>query len=306
MNGGQPNGGYAPQRDAYADRRRKTRRLVRACRTRRLPSEQAIEPTQSVKRIEANRTPGRADRFNAPIGRTCRTTLSEDDEDDETAAITNVRADGADRPSTSATSGRRTHPRTKRGSPRTGGERRIRRRRRAGDGGRISRRAGGSACAADERIVWRLAGTGRADGGRKHPSVELLGGGHRRGQSAGGTQRGLSAAGSAAGAGRFEGAAGQRATDGRAAPRQPARRNAHRHAGQDVHEAPQTAKEEYIFPPIDLLNQSRRQQTRISAPRTRRARAALGTLESFGVQAKLLNVTHGPTITRYELAPAPG
>ena len=29
-------------------------------------------------------------------------------------------------------------------------------------------------------------------------------------------------------------------------------------------------------------------------------------LESFGVQAKLLHVTHGPAITRYELAPAPG
>ena len=76
---------------------------------------------------------------------------------------------------------------------------------------------------------------------------------------------------------------------------------------KDVHEAPQTAKEEYIFPPIDLLNQS----STTADPDQRAkdeagARKLLGTLESFGVQAKLLNVTHGPAITRYELAPAPG
>ncbi|MFR5794455.1 MAG: DNA translocase FtsK [Christensenellales bacterium] len=146
----------------------------------------------------------------------------------------------------------------------------------------------------------------RADGGRKHP-VELLGGGHRHGQSAGGAQRGLSAAGSAAGAGRFEGAASQRTADGRAAPRQPARRNAHRHAGQGRARSAADGEGEYIFPPIDLLNQS----STTADPDQRAkdeagARKLLGTLESFGVQAKLLNVTHGPAITRYELAPAPG
>lgn len=29
---------------------------------------------------------------------------------------------------------------------------------------------------------------------------------------------------------------------------------------KDIHESPQAAKEEYIFPPIDLLNQSRTTQ----------------------------------------------
>ena len=76
---------------------------------------------------------------------------------------------------------------------------------------------------------------------------------------------------------------------------------------KDVHEAPQTAKEEYVFPPIDLLNQSSATQDPDQRAKDEAgARKLLGTLESFGVQAKLLNVTHGPAITRYELAPAPG
>ena len=36
------------------------------------------------------------------------------------------------------------------------------------------------------------------------------------------------------------------------------------------------------------------------------ANGVYATLESFGVQAKLTHVTHGPAITRYELQPAPG
>ncbi len=76
---------------------------------------------------------------------------------------------------------------------------------------------------------------------------------------------------------------------------------------KDVHEAPQTAKEEYVFPPIDLLNQGNTtQDPNQRAKDEAGARKLLGTLESFGVQAKLLDVTHGPAITRYELAPAPG
>ena len=76
---------------------------------------------------------------------------------------------------------------------------------------------------------------------------------------------------------------------------------------KDVHESPQTAKEEYVFPPIDLLNQSQTtQDPNQRAKDEAGARKLIGTLESFGVQAKLLHVTHGPAITRYELAPAPG
>lgn len=63
---------------------------------------------------------------------------------------------------------------------------------------------------------------------------------------------------------------------------------------KDVHESPQTAKEEYVFPPIDLLNQSGTVQDPDQRAKDEAgARKLLGTLESFGVQAKLLHVTHG-------------
>jgi len=76
---------------------------------------------------------------------------------------------------------------------------------------------------------------------------------------------------------------------------------------KDAHEAPKILNDEYVYPPIDLLNRSNatrdpNQQAKIEAG----SRKLLATLESFGVQAKLTHVTHGPAITRYELQPAPG
>ncbi|MDR3051724.1 MAG: DNA translocase FtsK [Oscillospiraceae bacterium] len=65
--------------------------------------------------------------------------------------------------------------------------------------------------------------------------------------------------------------------------------------------------EPYRFPPLNLLKQPAVR----TAPDTRAQDEAgagklLETLRSFGIQAKVLNVTHGPAITRYELQPAPG
>ena len=76
---------------------------------------------------------------------------------------------------------------------------------------------------------------------------------------------------------------------------------------KDTHEAPQVIKEEYIYPPIDLLNPGKTtQDPNLNAKIEAGSRKLLSTLESFGVQAKLTHVTHGPAITRYELQPAPG
>ncbi len=63
----------------------------------------------------------------------------------------------------------------------------------------------------------------------------------------------------------------------------------------------------YRYPPMSLLNPPKR-QANIDTRKIDEANAAklLATLQSFGVQAKVLNVTHGPAITRYELQPAPG
>ncbi len=76
---------------------------------------------------------------------------------------------------------------------------------------------------------------------------------------------------------------------------------------KEVHEAPKVEGPEYIYPPIDLLNKTNStQDPNMNAKIQAGAAKLLSTLESFGVQAKLTHVTHGPAITRYELQPAPG
>lgn len=76
---------------------------------------------------------------------------------------------------------------------------------------------------------------------------------------------------------------------------------------KDTHEAPKVEGPEYVFPPIDLLDRTNStQDPNLNAKIQAGAGKLLATLESFGVQAKLTHVTHGPAITRYELQPAPG
>ncbi|MBP5184761.1 MAG: DNA translocase FtsK [Lachnospiraceae bacterium] len=63
----------------------------------------------------------------------------------------------------------------------------------------------------------------------------------------------------------------------------------------------------YVFPPVTLLNESKAKNGAVSKKEVERnADALIGTLESFGVRVKLLNVSCGPTVTRYELAPEHG
>lgn len=67
--------------------------------------------------------------------------------------------------------------------------------------------------------------------------------------------------------------------------------------------------ENYIFPPLGLLQDgvatkkdkgSSKQNQRNTAIKLQK------TLASFGVEAKVTNITEGPTVVRYELSPAPG
>jgi S-DNA-T family DNA segregation ATPase FtsK/SpoIIIE len=65
----------------------------------------------------------------------------------------------------------------------------------------------------------------------------------------------------------------------------------------------------YVFPPPELLkrfseNESNLKHIRSSA--VENARKLEATLESFGVNAKVINVSVGPAFTRFELQPAPG
>ncbi len=75
---------------------------------------------------------------------------------------------------------------------------------------------------------------------------------------------------------------------------------------KDTHEMPE-AVQEYMYPPIDLLERSgKTQDPNQRAKDEEGAQKLLSTLENFSVQARLVGITHGPAITRYELQPGPG
>lgn len=65
--------------------------------------------------------------------------------------------------------------------------------------------------------------------------------------------------------------------------------------------------EEYEFPPVSLLNTSKHSGKDYSTRELKDIAIKLQTtLASFGVDAKVTNVTKGPTVTRYELQPSVG
>ena len=312
MNGGQPTSGYAPQRDAYGRPTAENAPSGSSVPSAPgYPSEPGYpnEPNEWREPSEPNAW-GEPTDLNAPIEPNMPNDpyTEDDDEDDETAAITNVRADGADRPIDE----------------------------------RYFRQADASEDEAGDSSAWQAANVEYDDGDAQvtadeshdepeeapaPPTSGSFGGWPGQGaQTAGGsTPSSYSAAAIDAARARAERNAGYQppvqpqGQDVLKAQRVNEQQTVVQLRGnrldgtpivmpaKDVHEAPQTAKEEYVFPPIDLLNQS----STTADPDQRAkdeagARKLLGTLESFGVQAKLLNVTHGPAITRYELAPAPG
>ena len=308
MNGGQPTGGYAPQRDAYGRPTAENAPLGSSAPGYSGEPSYSNESNELRESSEPNAW-GEPTDLNAPIEPNMpNAPYTEDDEDDETAAITNVRADGADRPIDE----------------------------------RYFRQADASEDEAEDSPAGQAANVEYDDGDAQvtadesHdepeeapalPTSGSFGGWPGQGaETAGGsTPSSYSAAAIDAARARVERNAGYQppvqpqGQDVLKAQRVNEQQTVVQLRGnrldgtpivmpaKDVHEAPQTTKEEYIFPPIDLLNQS----STTADPDQRAkdeagARKLLGTLESFGVQAKLLNVTHGPAITRYELAPAPG
>ncbi|MDK2820543.1 MAG: segregation ATPase FtsK/SpoIIIE, family [Clostridia bacterium] len=68
-----------------------------------------------------------------------------------------------------------------------------------------------------------------------------------------------------------------------------------------------STQENYILPPISLLNRSVRvKNPRLEKDITDRIKILEDTLENFGVKVKVTQVSCGPAITRYEVQPAPG
>ena len=64
--------------------------------------------------------------------------------------------------------------------------------------------------------------------------------------------------------------------------------------------------QKYEFPPIEFLNEGKSTAKNSKKAITDTASKLQRTLHSFGVAAKVENVSVGPTITRYELKPAEG
>ena len=66
-------------------------------------------------------------------------------------------------------------------------------------------------------------------------------------------------------------------------------------------------QEEYVYPPLSLLNESKGGDESASLnEQNATAELLVQTLREFGVSAKVIHVSHGPTVTRYELQPSAG
>lgn len=70
---------------------------------------------------------------------------------------------------------------------------------------------------------------------------------------------------------------------------------------------PTPQAEGYLFPPLSMLEYSAgANQEDITAELQSNGNMLVGTLKSFGVQTKIVDISRGPAVTRYELQPAPG
>ena len=70
--------------------------------------------------------------------------------------------------------------------------------------------------------------------------------------------------------------------------------------------APADDEEAYNYPPIDLLSESDRITENHREADMEKARLLEETLQQFGISTTLTGIAHGPAVTRFELAPAPG
>ena len=91
------------------------------------------------------------------------------------------------------------------------------------------------------------------------------------------------------------------------APEEPKVTELEQEAGTEAAPAEGEEGSQYIFPPLSLLNSEKTVNRRnIQAEIESQGGTIEQTLHDFGVNAALVNVTKGPSVTRYELEPAPG
>jgi len=76
---------------------------------------------------------------------------------------------------------------------------------------------------------------------------------------------------------------------------------------KDLDEGMDTADENgYVFPPLSLLKESEEGSNASAAASEVTAEHLVETLRSFGVETQIVNISRGPTVTRYELQPCAG
>ncbi|MBQ7726714.1 MAG: DNA translocase FtsK [Clostridia bacterium] len=70
---------------------------------------------------------------------------------------------------------------------------------------------------------------------------------------------------------------------------------------------PETGENAYRYPPLSLLNESKpANAAALSAELDMTAEHLVETLRSFGVETRIVDISRGPTVTRYELQPCAG
>ena len=75
---------------------------------------------------------------------------------------------------------------------------------------------------------------------------------------------------------------------------------------EEIEESVEKKKVEYIYPPIDLLSKPKAASADKRREMQETANKLMEILKNFGVEAKLLQVTQGPSVTRYEIQPNTG
>ena len=66
------------------------------------------------------------------------------------------------------------------------------------------------------------------------------------------------------------------------------------------------SKKAYQYPPTELLSEGKKSSINYDLELKENAKKLIETLESFSVRAKIVGYSRGPSITRYEIQPAPG
>ena len=75
----------------------------------------------------------------------------------------------------------------------------------------------------------------------------------------------------------------------------------------DIDETIIQENEEYQLPPLEFLREGKKADTDVSTEELRQnADKLVDTLQSFGVQTRIVGISRGPTVTRYEVQPSVG